>query len=138
MSRQHLIVLGELTLGSGEPIEDNSLLGFGLLEFFLDDIDDDAIVHQSTGVDDFFDLRGEALIEGAGSIALENLADFISSGNVVHLQILGENLGVGALSDSRSSEQEHELLLVGSKAEGLTPGETLHNFERYFILGERY
>jgi hypothetical protein len=88
MGWQQLVISIELTLGTGETVQDDSLLGLRLLELFLNDANNNVIVHKSTRVNDVLNFLCEGFVEGAGGIALQNLSDLVTCRDMVVLEIL--------------------------------------------------
>jgi hypothetical protein len=125
----------ELPLCPGEAVQDHSLGGFGLLHLLLDDLRHDVVGNQSTRLHDAADVLDEVLVEAARHRALEDLADLIPGRDVVVAEVLPQQLGVGALADARSAEEEEELLLARGEGVQQLRGQSHHSV---YLIGISY
>lgn len=119
-------VLVELSSGSGEAVEDDSLGRFWLLDFFVDDLDNDVVADKASGLDNAPNGFDKVFIKTATDCTLEYFSDLITGGDVVVAEVFAEELGVGALADSGGPEEEEKLLLVAGEVLEYSGGESKH------------
>lgn len=78
MNWEHLEILIELSSGSGESVENDTLGGFWFFDLLVDDFNDDFVADQSTGLDDAADGLDQSFIEATGDGSLEDFSDFVT------------------------------------------------------------
>lgn len=110
VDRELLNVLVELSLGSWKAVQNNSLCRLWLLDFFVDDLDNDLVADQSTSFDDAPNSLDEGFVETAADGALQNFPDLIPSRDMVVVEVFSEEFGVGALANPWSPKEEEEFL----------------------------
>jgi len=108
-------ILIQLSLSSGETIENNTFCWFGFFNFFLDDLGNNLITHKSSRFDDSSNLFNQIFIKGTTDCSLKNFTDLITSWDVIVSKIFSEPFSISSLSYSWSTEEEKEFLTAGGE-----------------------
>ena len=87
MDWELLNVLVQLPSGSGETVEDYSFCRFGFLHFFIEDLHNNLVADEASGLDNASDCFDEVFIEVVADCSLQNFPDLIPGGYMVVSEI---------------------------------------------------
>ena len=102
-------------MSTREAIQYDSFGRFWFLHLLVENLHNDLITDQTSRLDNPSDSVDEVLVESTADGALEDFSDLVASGDMVVVEILSEELGIGAFADSWSTEQKDELLFASRK-----------------------
>ncbi|MNP30027.1 hypothetical protein D3C76_1230820 [compost metagenome] len=99
----HAGVLQGFSLGDGarETVEEEAVGAIGLGDALLDQVDDQVIGNQATGVHHALGLQAQL---GAG---LDRCAQHVAGGNLRNAELLGDETGLSTFAGTRGPQQNH-------------------------------